>query len=287
MRKVGWLVNDLLTAIPGVKTIWHDLLKWIPGLVDMTGVPFDHLAGHIETCADKNKPDYIIRNATYFRPLNLGIRTLAYLHDIQLEDPLKSWQLETLRRADIVVYGSRYAAGHYITRGHVIPIGTDFKLFKQGPYTPSGPVLWIGSKSPVKGYSKFEDVVKKTKYKFEVTLKKGTMDYPRVHTHALMPQKKLVKLMHKCSLLLCTSVRETQHLAGIEAAATGLPLVVPEVGCYHSLEGNKFGTKVTDGNFIEALHRCDRDINPREYFLDNGYDRQSCKKAWISLVKEL
>ena len=36
LMKVGWLINDCLTTIPGTKTFWHDLLDWIPNLEDKT-----------------------------------------------------------------------------------------------------------------------------------------------------------------------------------------------------------------------------------------------------------
>ena len=45
----GWLVNDCLTCIPGTKTLWHDLLEWMPNLIDKTNgyTDFRYLADTI------------------------------------------------------------------------------------------------------------------------------------------------------------------------------------------------------------------------------------------------
>ncbi len=76
--KIGWLVNDTLTCIPGTKTFWHDLLEWLPTLKDKCNgyTPFNLLPYNIEKDYAIEKPDYIIRNATYFRKLNIPVVAL-------------------------------------------------------------------------------------------------------------------------------------------------------------------------------------------------------------------
>ena len=51
MDKRGWLVNDQLSAIPGVLTFWHDLLNWFPNLEDKTNgcTPYSQLANKVES----------------------------------------------------------------------------------------------------------------------------------------------------------------------------------------------------------------------------------------------
>ena len=68
--KKGWLINNQLTAIPGTRTFWHDLLDWYPGLEDKCDgyTDFGVLAEKIESIP--HTPDYIIRNGSYFRKLN-------------------------------------------------------------------------------------------------------------------------------------------------------------------------------------------------------------------------
>ena len=74
----GWLLNDCLTCIPGTLTIWHNLLEWLDGLEDKTNgyTDFGQLSSIIEQQLSVAKPDYIIRNATYFRRINTNIKTI-------------------------------------------------------------------------------------------------------------------------------------------------------------------------------------------------------------------
>ena len=81
--KKGWLVNDCLTCIPGTTTLWHDLMDWFPGLEDKTNgyTNYNILAETIEKMYNEteNKPDYIIRNGTYFRKMNIDVPTFALI----------------------------------------------------------------------------------------------------------------------------------------------------------------------------------------------------------------
>ncbi len=114
-QKVGWLVNDCLTTIPGTTTFWHDLLEWFPSLEDKTGgyTKFDHLADKIEKDAEENgPPDYIIRNATYFRKLHIKTKQIALLQD-HFDSPKKLSQLEICNRVDAVVFNSKFICDEY------------------------------------------------------------------------------------------------------------------------------------------------------------------------------
>ena len=83
MDKRGWLVNDTLTCIPGTTTLWHQLLEWLPNLEDKTNGYTDYsiLPNVIESLP--NKPDYIIRNGSYFRKLNIDVPTITLIQDVQ------------------------------------------------------------------------------------------------------------------------------------------------------------------------------------------------------------
>lgn len=281
--KHGWLVNDYLSVLPG-RTVWHDLLDWIPGLEDMTGTPFPHLAEKIES--KKSRPDYVIRNATYFRWMDLGVPTVSFLQDFESSDT----QRIVLENSDVVVFNSKYtesyAKNHFDISGTVIPIGIDFDLFSEGPRTPEGPVLWVGSTANVKGFDILQKVIDEVDCNFEITLKKGSFSHPRVKCHSPMLQGELVELMHKCSMLLCTSRNETQHLAGIEAAATGLPLVVPNVGAYYGLDPTKLGIVVRNWEYAQGIQEVNKNLNPRSYF-KKMFSRKECKQAWKNLVESL
>ena len=81
MSNVGWLVNDTLTCIPGTKTFWHDLLEWFPNLRDKTNgyTNFSILPKSIEREAELfGAPDFIIRNGTFFGPVQIpGVKIIS------------------------------------------------------------------------------------------------------------------------------------------------------------------------------------------------------------------
>ena len=132
--KKGWLVNDCLTCIPGTRTFWHDLLEWIPGLVDKTGgyTDYKNLANKIEKDATIALPDYIIRNATFFRQINLPCKQSSLLQDYCVDN---TQQIEVCNNSTITVFNSNYTYNkykHLITgcRTEIIPLGVDFDFFR-------------------------------------------------------------------------------------------------------------------------------------------------------------
>ena len=132
MNKIGWLVNDCLTCIPGTKTFWHNLLEWIPNLCDMTGGYTDYsvLADVIESKLEKNQVDYIIRNGTYFRKLSTNIKTISLIQDVIFND---SRQIDVCNNSSVIVFNSKYCESFYrnVSRPtKIIPLGIDFDFFK-------------------------------------------------------------------------------------------------------------------------------------------------------------
>ena len=69
----GWLVNDTLSCIHGVRTLWHNLLEWFPNLEDKTNGYTDYsiLAEVIENDIHNTvkKPEYIIRNVDSYNQI--------------------------------------------------------------------------------------------------------------------------------------------------------------------------------------------------------------------------
>ena len=135
--KKGWLVNDCLTCIPNTKTFWHDLLEWFPKLEDKTGGYTDY-----KVLADKIEKEalidtslfYIIRNATFFRKLNLSCNQLVLLQDCYEDYVLRSNQIDVCNSSDVVVFNSNFTYEQYkndIIHSNIkiIPLGIDFDLF--------------------------------------------------------------------------------------------------------------------------------------------------------------
>lgn len=301
MNKQGWLVNDTLTCIPGTKTFWHDLLEWIPSLQDKTDgyTPYNILANKIETFADSSPPDYIIRNGTFFRSLNIQCKTITLIQDI-LDD--KTQQLEVANSSDVVVFNSPYTKSFYAPEINkptvIIPLGVDFNFFKplankeelrkELNILPDS-ILFVGaSTNNPKGFDLVLDLIKSTNYNFCLVMKDNfNIDHPRVKVFNKINHNILKNIYNSCSLLICTSTKETQHLAGIEAAACNLPIVSTNVGVYYNRAPDAWGLTSTKENFKESINRVF--LNPdgyssRKYFLEKGYDKQSCKNNWQELI---
>lgn len=304
MMKKGWLVNDILTCIPGTKTFWHDLLDWIPNLEDKCGgyTPYNILASRIEEQAINNKPDYIIRNATYFRPINLDVKTISLVQDLSTDQQ----QINVCNKSNVVVFNSPYTQSHYkdliTSKSVMIPLGVDFNKFvplnedfsAELGILPNS-ILFIGaSNTSPKGFDIMSDIIKHTDYNFCLVMKDGYVtDNPRVKVFNRINHEKLIKVMNSCEMLVCTSRIETLHLAGVEAAACNLPLVTSNVGIYYDLEHGQWGRNVKTfdyKDFIKEINFVKDNIsffNSRETFLKMGLDTETCKNNWIKLIEAL
>jgi glycosyltransferase involved in cell wall biosynthesis len=288
--KKGWLVNDFLTCIPGTKTFWHDLLEWLPGL-EAQCFPYPVLAEIIESLP--SRPDYIIRNASYFRPINFPAKTISLIQDI-------GEQWDVINSSDTIVFNSPYTASFYegkINRdSKIIPLGVDFNHFKPCKFDEQigilpNSILFVGSsQSNPKGFDKVLELLYNSNYNFCFVMKDDyELTHPRVKIFNKVCQDKMKQIYNSCSMLVCTSIIETQHLAGLEAAACGLPLVATNVGAYFGLTDGDWGVKVRDDNFLEAIDRVMNNLSgfsSRNFFLKAGYDKESCRKSWIKLIEE-
>ena len=302
---IGWLVNDCLTCIPGTKTFWHDLLEWIPGLVDKTGgyTGFNILAVRIESDVHDDPPDYIIRNATFFRRLNIPCKQICLLQDCYEE---KAQQKDVCNNSDVTVFNSDYTFEQYkndITecKIEIIPLGIDFQLFNvlnnkqelqyQLGILPNS-VLFVGSSDNYpKGFNTILNLINTTNYNFCLVMKdEFAMLHPRVKVFNKVNHSTLVKIYNSCDILLCTSIVETQHLATIEAAACDLPIVTTNIGALYNINSDLWGEKVINNNYIECIDyiRSNRKkFFPRQYFLSHKFDKKSCKESWVNLIKEV
>jgi glycosyltransferase involved in cell wall biosynthesis len=304
----GWLINDQLTAIAGTRTLWHNLLDWMD-LRDMSGgyTPFRLLAERVEN-EPGPRPDFCVRNATYFRKINWDVPTMALLQDIQpYGSQLHDWQHDVGRDARVVVVNSEYMKWLYkdMPQDRVVinSLGIDFNHFKARDKAEcraklglpkSGPIImFIGSKDGVKGYDRLvEGINRMPQYHFLLVMKHGTdLARPNVSVLANINHEKMVDAISSCDLGVCTSYYETQHLAGIEMGACGLPLVASRTGIYWGRPAGIWGRdSTTEGKeFVQdieeelATHRDPAAV--RQYWIDGGFDLDSCRLRWLSGVK--
>lgn len=303
--RTGWLVNDCLTCIPGTKTFWHDLLEWFPELIDMTkgSMGFGGLAKSIEQQVNREEPDFIIRNASYFRRLNLKVRTISFLQDC-FKGSTRTQQLDVCNHSDIVVCNSQFIRSQYesevTSRIEIVSIGTDFEFFhplldknqlcdKWG--IPENSILFIGSTHPIKGFNVIQSLIANTDYNFCLVMKDDfKIDNSRVKIFNRIDHKTIAEIINCCVMLICPSVVETFHLAGVEAMACGLPVLATDVGVYYGWNDGLWGRKVKEGNFLSGVEDILGRLNSfssRKYASEKGLGREQCKRKWKSLLEEI
>lgn len=304
MNKIGWLVNDTLTCIPGTKTFWHDLLESIPNLKDKTNsyTDFAYLKEYIEKeWLNANlKPDYIIRNATFFGNLSVKTQTISLLQDCYNGD-IRKKQIEVCNNSKITVFNSPFTKKNYDdlnTYSCIIPLGIDFDFFKPIKNIDNifnikeNTILYIGSSDfKTKGFDKILKLIEETNFNFCLVLKDDFyINHPRVRLFNKIDHKNLINIINCCSMIICTSNIETQHLASLEAAACNIPILTTNVGTYFDLPDGEWGIKVKNNNFKDGIYYILNNIdsfNPRKYFISNGFDKKDCMKRWKELVLSL
>jgi glycosyltransferase involved in cell wall biosynthesis len=303
LNKTGWLVNDCLTCIPGTKTFWHDLLENVDGLVDKCDghTPYSILPTRIENELQVEPPNYIIRNATFFRKMNTSVPTISLLQDVVVD---RNVQIDTCNSSTVTVFNSQYTKSLYpeVKNSVVIPLGTDFDKFKpldnveelKDKYgIKDNTVLYVGSSTVYpKGFDMMESIIENTGYEFVLIMKDGYQSSnPRVKVFNRISQDEIVEISNCCSMLLCTSKEETLHLGGVEAAACNLPIITTNVGIYPNVQGDGWG-HICDSleTFLQTIEIVFSNLDsyePREIFLKNGLDKVTSMKKWNMLIDKL
>lgn len=290
----GWLVNDLLTTIPGTRTLWHELRDEL-GLEDCTGTMFPNLAQVVESKLREGKPPFIIRNGTWFGPINTDVPQIALIQDV-LQGYARARQVQVGRGCRVVVFNSEYTKSFYpeLSEGQVIsrviPLGIDPEMFCIQPAKASRAVLFIGSQDWIKGFDLLERLVKETPYNFVCVMKDAPFEHARVTCHTKLSHAELVPIINSARLGVCLSRIETQHLAGLEMGMCGVPLLTTNVGAYFNREPGVWGRQfVPERSPVEDLALAMSNPRPtpqnvREYWLERGFDTASCMKAWKEAV---
>lgn len=288
----GWLVNDCLTCIPGTRTFWHDLLDYLPGLVDQTNgyTPYDTLARRIELLLEKERPDYIIRNGSYFPPIRTLVPQVAIAQDLGNHCSL------ACNQARYVVANSRFTLEslHDVTSEKiVIPLGVDtevFSIFECRDFPAD--IVYVGDSSEhPKSFSTVRHLIESTNFTFNLVMKdQFTMNHERVRCFNRVNSSTVARILNSSRVAICPSFVETQHLAGIEAMACGVPVVAVNTGIYYELTDGQWGIKTERGNFIETINRVLQlrdQFNPRSFVFDYGLDKKTCMNRWNCLIQEV
>lgn len=304
----GWLVNDCLTCIPGTKTFWHDLLECVPGLQDRTFdyTPFEHINAKLNKLYKTEQPKYIIRNGTFFDSLDISkdVRTISLIQDVYTNGKLRATQENVINTSYIVVFNSLFTFEQYKecaqkVNFRIIPLGVDFDFFrplqdknllrKELHILPNS-ILYVGSECAYpKGFDILMEVVNRTTHNFCFVMKTNFhISHPRIVVFNKIDHNKLLKVYNACDMLICPSKIETLHLAGVEAAACGLPIIASNVGIYYNRQNGLWGQKAQEGfTNIDSILKNLNAFKPREYFLNEGLDTKTCNNRWKTLVEDL
>ncbi len=294
-----WIVNDLLTAIPGTRTFWHNLVEWFGG--HFFGASYDILTAAVENAIIDavDKPDLIIRNGTYFPWFTTCHKpVISLIQDISpFSAPARELQINVGLNSDRVVFNSTFTQAHYpelIHRSIVIPLGTDFSVFKPTQAEVEFDVCWVGSSHPIKGWDTLLNMIGENKdIRFACVTKDGaSYDAPNARFFSHLTTEEIVKVYNSARVGLCTSQTETQHLAGIEMAACGLPIVAPDIGIYHGVKDYElWACKVDRSKLMQHVRKLlNADISResvRESARRHNLDLESCKRLWEDLITEV
>jgi glycosyltransferase involved in cell wall biosynthesis len=297
--KTGWLLHDKLTCIPGTKTLWHNLLDWIPGLKNKCNDgELGDLPLHTSALLLDTKPDFVIRNATYWPWVDVGCPVLSVLQDIRHEKHLFNMQVDVCRKSAKVVAVSEYVASKYRscidTNIDIIPIGIDFSFFKpKETIQKKYDAIWIGDYNNYpKGFDILADIIKKTNYKFCIVLKSDyIICHDRVDCFNRVDHQTLVDLMQQSRCVLCTSRDETLHLASLEAGASNIPIITTNVGAYFNRESGVWGTNIKSFDYRDFIKALDvvleqNNLASRDYLMKE-FCMSFVKEKWIECVDNL
>lgn len=295
----GWLVNDYLTILPGVRTLWHDLRDWFE-MVDCTGVDYPGLADSIERKAkEEGPPDYIIRNGSYFRPLLLDVPTLSFFQD-PTEQPQHRMAQVAVMALSLPVFASRYMSERYPDVHHlpykIIPTATDFSYWTRQPRDESLGVLpnsiaFIAAPWEIKGWTFFTYLVENTPFNYVwISKVPVTWSHPRCKIFIQEPRERVRAILSQCVAGVCTSRMEAGHVTGQEMAAVGLPIVSTPVANYFGRPDGVWGHKARYPEFITKLHHLMNNLgaySPRQYWMAEGFDIPETREKWQKAIKQV
>jgi glycosyltransferase involved in cell wall biosynthesis len=303
MDKRGWLVNDCLTCIPGTTTLWHELLNWFPKLEDKTNGYTDYsiLADKIESI--EPKPDYIIRNGTYFRKLNIDVPTISLIQDYR-ECPT---QTEVINSSTLVIFSSNHIYNLYKNRispknVRVIKWASDFNFFKpmsqRHPDVLPNSIIFIGDSSyEKKGFHLVLNIIDEMPdFNFCLIMKDNTTidiipekNRNRVKIFNKVERDNMPLLINSCICGICTSGYEEGHWAGVEIGACDIPMVTRPMGCYlDRIDDMSWGEFAKDNEFPEKIRFVvsNRHLySPRKYY-SKDYTLESFRSNWIKAIED-
>jgi glycosyltransferase involved in cell wall biosynthesis len=297
-----WIVNDLLTCIPGTKTFWHLLLE-IDGTVDKTGVPFNKLAETIEN--DPGSCHLIIRNGTFFREIQRDdCEQIVLIQDYYGYD---YQQIEVASNADHVVFNSDFTKEKFnpiFDNFSVIPIGVNENLFKPlAKFRKENDIftrfkrtgIFVGDYNATKNTRLFEEVVKENSHVdfIYVSKARNQINLPNVRNYpGGVDELGMLQLYNEADFCIMCSPLETLHLTTVEAALCDIPVIGTNTGWladhFHPDVGIRIDGDATVAKFSHAIAKVlSSNYCPRQHMLSTPFTWEGCKKSWEKLIEEV
>jgi glycosyltransferase involved in cell wall biosynthesis len=216
-------------------------------------------------------------------------------------------QIDVCNNSILTVFNSEYTYSKYYSKINgnykIIPLGVDTNYFKpstvqnelkQKLKINNNTILFVGAENNYpKGFNIVNELINTTNYDFCLVMKDDyTTNHPRVKVFNKISHELLLQIYQACDLLICTSYDETQHLAGIEAASTNMPIVTNNIGVYYNHHNSCFGEIVKKNevkqfiDLIEKVFKNKNEYSPRSFVLKNQLSINDCKNSWQSLIKD-
>ena len=232
----------------------------------------------------KSLPTVISSDAT---PVRFDALAEGYSHKVygpRTERFKHAWTKATIRAAQLLLGWSHWVTDSYVNdygadpaRTVVIPPGVDIEVWKpapeQRPRDGVVRVLFTGGEFKRKGGDLLLRWARETKHKnFElhIVTRDPVPETPRVivHNDVSANAPKLVALAQRCDVFALPTRADCFSVAGIEASACGLPLVMTDVGGIREIvtdNENGYLAPVDDEvGFFERLDRVVGDGGLRE-----------------------
>jgi glycosyltransferase involved in cell wall biosynthesis len=249
------------------------------------------------------RPDYIIRNGSYFRKLNIDVPTFCLIQDTS-NNPM---QTEVINTSTCVVFASKETYNIYKDRINpknvrVIEQSSDFNFFKpiseRHPEVLPNSIIFIGDSShEKKGFHRVLNLIETMPdFNFCLVMKDDTNinmipqhNRSRVRIFNKVDRDTVRLLINSSVCAICTSGNEEGHFAGIEIGACGIPMVARPMGCYLDRKDDKsWGLISNDEDFPNTIRYVVNNLelfNPREYY-SKEYTLERCREKWVNLINE-
>lgn len=264
-----WIVNDILTSIPNVKTFWHELLDLSNKCINKCPKNGSYFLLNWKISLSlfflKEKPAYIVRNATFMKNFPWHpkqTKIISLLQDWYSENYFKKYQLKVIKKSNIVVCVSPWIRDKVLEltpikhKGKIVLInnGVDENMFninskiienkKLLPH--KGGLCFIGADVDSKDFPFLLKIIEKTNYKFNLIMKDDfKLSHERVRVFNKVDRNDWKYIVANSSAGICTSKNsETFHLSGIEMMLMNKPLITTKCGIYISLEEKGFENNI-------------------------------------------